>query len=187
VIKKRQAAGEFAGDPGELFARVTAAARKGESNSRVLETIDGRALRVMEQPMQGGGWVATLEDITKWREDQAQISHMARHDGLTDLPNRTLFREQLEYALSRVMRNERVAVFCLDLDNFKYVNDSLGHPIGDDLLKKVSLRLCECVRAGDTVSRLGGDEFAIVQVGVELRAPEISALASRIVEVVGAP
>jgi len=166
---------------------VIAEISEGRSNNRIIETAAGRALRVIEQPMQGGGWVATVEDITKWREAQAQIVHMARHDALTNLPNRTLFREQLEYALCRVTRNEQVAVFCLDLDNFKNVNDSLGHPIGDDLLKEVARRLSECVRNSDTVCRLGGDEFAIVQVGGELQASDTSSLASRLVEVVGAP
>ena len=187
VIKYRKASGEFAGDPEEFCARVIAEISEGRSNNRIIETAAGRALRVIEQPMQGGGWVATVEDITKWREAQAQIVHMARHDALTNLPNRTLFREQLEYALCRVTRNEQVAVFCLDLDNFKNVNDSLGHPIGDDLLKEVARRLSECVRNSDTVCRLGGDEFAIVQVGGELQASDTSSLASRLVEVVGAP
>ena len=112
---------------------------------------------------------------------------MARHDALTNLPNRTLFREQLERALHRMTHNEQVAVLCVDLDNFKDVNDSLGHPIGDDLLKEVARRLSECIREGDTVSRLGGDEFAIVQVGRHLQVSEASALASRLIEVVGAP
>jgi diguanylate cyclase (GGDEF)-like protein/PAS domain S-box-containing protein len=186
VLKSRKASGEFAGDPEEFVAGVVAGVRDGKSNSRMIET-GGRSLRVIEQPMQQGGWVSTLEDITKWREAQAQIVHMARHDALTNLPNRTLFREQLEHALCRVTRNEQVAVHCLDLDNFKDVNDSLGHPIGDDLLKEVARRLNECVRDSDTVSRLGGDEFAIVQVAGELRASDISSLASRLVEVVGAP
>ena len=137
--------------------------------------------------MSGGGWVATLEDISEWREAQAKISHMARHDALTDLPNRTLFREQLEHALHRVSRNEQVGIFCIDLDHFKDVNDSLGHPIGDDLLKEVARRLSECVREGDTVSRLGGDEFAVVQIGSELQVSEASALAGRLIEVVSAP
>jgi diguanylate cyclase (GGDEF)-like protein/PAS domain S-box-containing protein len=187
VIKRRKAAGEFAGDPDEFFERVLAEVREGRSNTRVLEIGAGRSVRVTEQPMLGGGWVATLEDITKWREAQAQILHMARHDALTNLPNRTLFREQLEHALCRMTRNEQVAVHCLDLDHFKDVNDSLGHPIGDGLLSEVARRLRECVRDGDTVSRLGGDEFAIVQAGAELQASDISSLASRLVEIVGAP
>jgi diguanylate cyclase (GGDEF)-like protein/PAS domain S-box-containing protein len=187
LLKERQASGEFAGDPEQVFARMTAEAREGKSSTNILETVAGRALRVVDQPMQGGGWVATFEDITEWREAQAQIWHMARHDALTNLPNRKLFREQLEHALRRLTRNEQVAVFCVDLDHFKDVNDSLGHPIGDDLLKEVARRLCECIREGDTVSRLGGDEFAIVQVGGELQVSEVSALASRLIEVVGAP
>jgi diguanylate cyclase (GGDEF)-like protein/PAS domain S-box-containing protein len=186
VLKSRKANGEFAGDPEEHFARVLADVREGKSNTRIVEAA-GRSLRIVEQPMQQGGWVSTLEDITKWREAQAQIVHMARHDALTNLPNRTLFREQLEYALCRVTRNEQVAVHCLDLDNFKDVNDSLGHPIGDDLLNEVARRLRECVRDSDTVARLGGDEFAIVQAGGELQASDVSSLASRIVDVVGAP
>jgi diguanylate cyclase (GGDEF)-like protein/PAS domain S-box-containing protein len=186
VLKFRKANGELAGDPEEFFARVLTDVRAGRSNARIVATA-GRSLRIVEQPMQQGGWVSTLEDITKWLEAQAQISHMAGHDALTDLPNRTLFREQLESALCRVTRNEQVAVLCLDLDNFKDVNDSLGHPIGDDLLKEVARRLSECVRNSDTVSRLGGDEFAIVQAGGELRPSDVSSLASRIVDVVGAP
>jgi diguanylate cyclase (GGDEF)-like protein/PAS domain S-box-containing protein len=184
VIKRRKASGEFAGDPEEFFKRVLAEVREGRSNPRIIEIGAGRSVRVTEQPMLGGGWVATLEDITKWREAQAQILHMARHDALTNLPNRTLFREQLEHALCRITRHEQVAVHCLDLDHFKDVNDSLGHPIGDGLLNEVARRLRECVRDSDTVSRLGGDEFAIVQAGAELQASDISSLASRLVEIV---
>ena len=187
LFKYRKASGEFTGDPEEFFARVIAEAHEGKSTTRVMETPAGRAIRVVDQPMQGGGWVATFEDITEWRDAQTQISHMARHDALTNLPNRTLFREQLEHALHRMTHNEQVAVLCVDLDNFKDVNDSLGHPIGDDLLKEVARRLSECIREGDTVSRLGGDEFAIVQVGRQLQVSEASALASRLIEVVGAP
>jgi diguanylate cyclase (GGDEF)-like protein/PAS domain S-box-containing protein len=187
LLRYRKAAGGFAGDPEEFVAHLIAEARKGKSSTRVMETPAGRALRVVDHPIQGGGWVATFEDVTEWREAQAQISHMARHDALTNLPNRTLFREQLEYALRRAARNERVAVLCLDLDHFKDVNDSLGHPIGDDLLKEVARRLSECIREGDTVSRLGGDEFALVQVGGEPQDTAASALASRLIEVVGAP
>ena len=187
LFKYRKASGEFTGDPEEFFARVLAEAHEGKSTTRVMETPAGRAIRVVDQPMQGGGWVATYEDITEWRDAQTQISHMARHDALTNLPNRTLFREQLERALHRMTYIEQVAVLCVDLDNFKDVNDSLGHPIGDDLLKEVARRLSECIREGDTVSRLGGDEFAIVQVGRHLQVSEASALASRLIEVVGAP
>jgi diguanylate cyclase (GGDEF)-like protein/PAS domain S-box-containing protein len=187
LLKERKASGEFAGDPEQVFACITAEAREGKSSSKILDTSAGRALRVVDQPMRGGGWVATFEDITELREAQAQIWHMARHDALTNLPNRKLFREELEHGLRRITRNEQVAVFCVDLDHFKEVNDSLGHPIGDDLLKEVARRLCECTREGDTVSRLGGDEFAIVQVGRELRVSEASALANRLIEVLGAP
>jgi diguanylate cyclase (GGDEF)-like protein/PAS domain S-box-containing protein len=187
LFKHRKASGDFTGDPEELFARMIVDARAGKSNTRVMETVTGRALRVVDQSIQGGGWVATFEDITDWQKAQAQISHMARHDALTNLPNRTLFREQLEHALHRIKRDEHVAVLCLDLDNFKDVNDSLGHPIGDDLLKEVASRLRQCVREGDTVSRLGGDEFAIVQVASELQASQVSSLANRLVEAVGAP
>jgi len=187
VIEFRRTNGEVLGDSVEFSARMVAEASEGKSRSRVIETSGGRSLRLVEQPMQGGGWVSTFEDITDGRKAQAQISHMARHDALTNLPNRTLFREQLEKALSRAARKARVAVLCLDLDHFKDVNDSLGHPVGDALLKEVARRLSECVRSGDTVSRLGGDEFAVIQAGSELQDTEATALAGRIIEVIGAP
>lgn len=187
LLKHRQASGEFVGDPEEFFTSVIEGMRLGTSRVRLIESASGCTLRIAEQPMQGGGWVATLEDITEWKKAQAQITHMALHDALTDLPNRRLFREQLENALGRMTRSEKVAVLCVDLDRFKDVNDSLGHPIGDNLLKEVAQRLRKCVRSGDTVARLGGDEFAIVQVSSEPLASEASSLAGRIVEVVGAP
>jgi diguanylate cyclase (GGDEF)-like protein len=98
---------------------------------------------------------------------EARISHMARHDPLTDLPNRMRLREVLSEALRRAGSGGGVAVLCLDLDRFKHVNDSLGHPVGDGLLALVAERLRACVREGDCVARLGGDEFAVVQAGLD--------------------
>jgi diguanylate cyclase (GGDEF)-like protein len=187
LFRQQKAIGEFAGDPEEFFTAVMADIRSGKPSTKTLRTAAGRIVRVMEQPMEGGGWVATFEDITDWQMAQAQISHMARHDALTDLPNRTLFREQLQQALRSAKRNDRVAVLCLDLDHFKSINDSLGHPIGDDLLKEVALRLIGCVRGSDTVARLGGDEFAIVQVIDESQASSAATLAIRLVKVISAP
>jgi diguanylate cyclase (GGDEF)-like protein len=91
---------------------------------------------------------------------------MARHDALTGLPNRVLFNERLEQALPRVERGEMVAVHLFDLDNFKTVNDTLGHPAGDKLLQMAADRLGGLVRGADTIARMGGDEFAIVQVAL---------------------
>jgi diguanylate cyclase (GGDEF)-like protein len=150
------------------------------------ELVDHRIVAVSHQPMEDGGWVSVHEDITDRRRAEAQIAHMARHDVLTDLPNRVLLREHLEQAITRMRRGESFAVLCLDLDRFKSVNDTLGHPVGDQLLKIVAQRLKHCVGPMDTVSRLGGDEFAIIQVGIT--QPEItSTLATRIVELISEP
>jgi len=105
--------------------------------------------------------------------------HMARHDALTDLPNRLMLRERLDHELKRVKRGECLAVLCLDLDHFKSVNDTLGHPIGDELLKVVAERLRRCTREPDTIARLGGDEFAIIMTGMQDPTDAV-ALAKRI-------
>jgi diguanylate cyclase (GGDEF)-like protein len=117
---------------------------------------------------------------------EARIGFMARHDVLTSLPNRVLFAERLELALAQMGRGAGFAVHCLDLDHFKEVNDTLGHPFGDKLLCAVAERLKACVREVDTVARLGADEFAIVQRDVK-QAADAELLARRIVEVVGKP
>jgi PAS domain-containing protein len=109
LFRLRKASGEFVGDPEGFFAEVMADIRAGKRSTKIVQSARGRVLRVMEQPMQGGGWVATFEDITDWQNAQAQISHMARHDALTNLPNRTLFREQLERALRRAKPNDHIA------------------------------------------------------------------------------
>ncbi|WBL76332.1 EAL domain-containing protein [Bradyrhizobium xenonodulans] len=185
VLKEEQAKGQWQGDADDFFARLVADAREGRTTTDIVNRF-GRSVRVVNQPMQGGGWVATFEDITEWLEAQAKISHMARHDALTSLPNRVLFHEQLEQGLPRAKSSDQLAVLCLDLDHFKDINDSLGHPIGDALLKEVGRRLQATVGESDTVARLGGDEFAVVQIG---RSEEAAAraLAGRLVEVISAP
>ena len=128
---------------------------------------DGRVIEIGNQPLKSGGWVATQEDITERRRAERQIAHLAHYDALTDLPNRVLFREQLERELERIKRSgEQLAMLYIDIDEFKSVNDSLGHPVGDELLKAVAGRLRHCVRDTDFVARLGGDEFAVVQTGI---------------------
>jgi diguanylate cyclase (GGDEF)-like protein len=148
---------------------------------------DGRVIEFRTVPRDGGGLVRTFTDITDRRRAETRILHMARHDALTDLPNRVLFREQLEGALARMQRHDGVvALFTLDLDRFKTINDTLGHPIGDELLRLVALRLKDNTRQEDTVARLGGDEFAILQTSCP--QPDGAAiLAMRLNEVLGTP
>jgi diguanylate cyclase (GGDEF)-like protein len=152
----------------------------GRPTSSINKLADGRTLAQNFVPMEREGWLVTLEDITERRLAEAKITHMAHHDALTGLPNRVLFHNRLAEAVSRGQRGEASAVLYLDLDHFKAVNDTLGHPIGDALLQEVSIRLRRQVREIDTVARLGGDEFAIVQSIVE-KPQDATALAERLI------
>ena len=131
--------------------------------------------------------LVAVMDVTEKRQAEKRVSYMARHDGLTGLPNRALFNERLDEALLRVRRDrEKLAVHYMDLDHFKDVNDTLGHPAGDKLLVAVADRLRSCLREGDIVARFGGDEFAILQMALA-GAHEASALAERIEKVMSEP
>jgi len=113
--------------------------------------------------MAGGGCVATHIDVTEQRQSEARIIHMAQHDALTDLPNRVRLRVRMEHALAITREGgSGLAVLMLDLDRFKEVNDTLGHPAGDKLLQAVAARLLECIRDTALIARLGGDEFAVI-------------------------
>ena len=153
----------------------------GKRETHLRELADGRAMAVNFAPIENEGWLVTLEDITERRIAEARITHMAHHDALTELPNRVLFHARLHEAIARGHRGERCAVLYLDLDNFKDVNDTLGHPAGDALLREVTHRLRAQVRETDTVARLGGDEFAIVQSSVD-QPRDARALAERLIE-----
>jgi diguanylate cyclase (GGDEF)-like protein len=149
---------------------------------------DGRVIAVDHQPMSDGGWVAVHQDITAQKRTESEIAYLAHHDALTNLANRVLFLEKIEEALVRLRRcNAHFSILLLDLDQFKSVNDWLGHPVGDDLLKLVAQRLRTCTREPDTVARLGGDEFAVLQT-VEGDQKESSVvLAHRLIERICAP
>ena len=166
--------------------RDTAVGGGKHSSAMLIEFAQGRTISVSRQPLRGGGWVSLHEDVTERRRQEEKITRLARHDALTGLANRVLFREQLEENLQTLVRGQGFSVLCLDLDHFKAVNDTLGHPVGDGLLKEVSQRLLSCVRHGDLVARLGGDEFAIIQAAVRDPA-RTESLAERIVETVSAP
>ncbi len=131
--------------------------------------------------------VGTCQDITERIEAEQRIRRLAQHDPLTGLPNRLLFDDRLHQAARQARRKGSFfAVHCLDLNDFKGVNDSLGHVVGDELLKQVAQRLRETVRGVDTVARLGGDEFAVIQ--TELSGPRTAAnLAERLIEALGKP
>jgi diguanylate cyclase (GGDEF)-like protein len=179
LLLHRKAVGAFSGDVDKYIAGLLSDIRDGQTSNIVTKAQDGRIFSVMRKPLPSGGWIATHEDITDRQLAEERIVHMARHDALTDLPNRTMLRERLEYELKRTKRGEGLAVLCLDLDHFKSVNDTLGHPIGDELLKVVADRLRGCIRESDTIARLGGDEFAIIMTGVKDPSDAV-ALAKRI-------
>jgi len=171
--------------PSEMFAPPGAAGCVGEDR-RTYELDDRRVIQVSRQAVPGEGWVATFEDVTERRRSQEQLSHMARHDALTGLPNRVLFREHVERVLPRMRRGGNTAVLCLDLDGFKSINDTLGHPAGDELLRLVACRLRDNTGETDLVARLSGDEFAIIQADAQQPA-EAASLADRLVAALKAP
>jgi len=179
IIQHRAATGNFFGQQIEPYiAEILGAVSQGAIFSKLTCLHDGRIISIVNHPTADGGWVATHEDVTDQKRAEERIMYIAHHDALTGLPNRKLFCEQLEIALKRVRRGERLAVLYLDLDHLKRVNDTLGHPLGDLLLKGVAERLRACVREIDLVARLSGDEFAIIQSSLE-RASDAANLAKR--------
>lgn len=131
-------------------------------------------------------YVAVFSDITHIKESQRHAEYLATHDALTDLPNRTLFQDRLQLAIANARRTQQLsALMFLDLDNFKTINDTLGHDVGDELLIQVAARLRELVRELDTVARLGGDEFTVILVDTTIEGAE--QVAKRIVESLARP
>jgi diguanylate cyclase (GGDEF)-like protein len=172
----------------EAFVRwIRSAARDQKAHSYERERPNGTVLEIRTVPLPGGGGVRTFTDVTARKQAERLTEHMARHDALTGLPNRTLFRERLGQELARADREgASFALFCLDLDRFKAVNDKFGHPVGDRLLVLVGERIRSVLRTEDVVGRLSGDEFAILQIGAG-SAHEASTLARRLNEALAQP
>jgi diguanylate cyclase (GGDEF)-like protein len=182
LLEARQAAGTF-GESIESY--MTRQAAEGIIARKTPELPDGRVISVVNTRMSDGGWVSTHEDVTEQRRTEQRIAHMAGHDALTGLPNRLLFRESMEQALAGPEHENSVAILSIDLDCFKEVNDTLGHPAGDALLRGVAERLRRCVGDG-MVARLGGDEFAMIRVGAQ-SVEDVTVLAERILKTLGEP
>jgi len=192
IIADRISRGILKGETSYSAAKETIASLnqlpRDSASSRVDEFADGRFILVTRQPMADGGWLATHEDITERRRVEAEIVHLARHDALTGLANRAEFNVKLEEASKRLKRNGgAVTVMMIDLDRFKAVNDTLGHPTGDQLLVEVGRRLQSTIRDTDVLARLGGDEFAIIQECSPNQHEGAIALALRIIDAVAEP
>jgi diguanylate cyclase (GGDEF)-like protein len=179
--------GEYgSGDVEEQVKSRLEMARKGEPYIYERRRPNGTYVEVRGTPLRDGGCVTTYLDITDRKRDQETIGRLAHHDVLTGLPNRALFHDRIRLGLARVKRGDTLALHCLDLDRFKSVNDTLGHPVGDALLKAVAQRLSGILRDTDTVARLGGDEFAIIQVAPASLA-EVELVAKRVIAELSEP
>ncbi len=158
-----------------------------QSGTFVASDEGGQSISVSQRPIADGGWVATYEDVSEQRRAEESIRFAAHHDALTKLPNRVLFRIRLDEMISNLAhRDTGLALLYLDLDRFKHVNDTLGHPIGDALLEAAGRRLLSCLRGADIVARLGGDEFAIAFESADLPAAA-QQLGERVIETLGMP
>jgi diguanylate cyclase (GGDEF)-like protein len=173
-------------NPDAFIAKVTELYAQPEAESHdTLHFHDGRVFDRYSRPHRVDGEIVgrvwCFRDVTENRRLEEQLAHQALHDSLTDLANQSLFRDRLEHALSRRVARGSIAVLFLDVDNFKTVNDSLGHLVGDLLLVGAAGRLTACLRASDTAARLGGDEFAVLLEDVESEG-EAMAVADRILQ-----
>jgi GGDEF domain-containing protein len=184
VLELRVANGVYASDdPAAYVEERIRCVDEGQYKRVIHRLLDGRVLAVTHKPLPDGGWLTTHDDITELQRIEERITHLAHHDAVTGLPNRISLRDRI---LAKCNGGQSLAVLCLDLDHFKSVNDTLGHPVGDLLLKSVAGRLKACISEDDTVARLGGDEFAIIHASAE-RPGDASALATRICKVLGEP
>ena len=187
IVDMRFDAGSFPAMSREEYLQwrgnVAISAKPTES---IVELRNGRTFKIRHRPMPDFGWVATHEDITEQRRSEVKIEYMAHHDSLTDLANRVLLNERLAHALDKTDPEQMVAVHHLDLDQFKAVNDTFGHPAGDKLLKIVADRLRGLVRETDTIARMGGDEFVIVQSAIADPA-DATSLAQRVIRLMSEP
>ena len=149
---------------------------------------DGRVIAISRRPMPDGGSVAIHQDITAQKHAEEKILHLAHYDALTDLANRVLFLEEISNRIAKY-RTEggRFAVHLLDLDRFKEVNDSLGHAVGDSLLREVAARLRTCVGSNDVVARLGGDEFAVLQIIDAPDMNDVMLMVTKLLQIVAQP
>jgi diguanylate cyclase (GGDEF)-like protein len=171
---------------GDWLQQHRAKLAEGRSFSQVQHLRSGRTLLVTYQPLVDGGWVDIQEDITEKRRAEEKIEWLAHHDALTGLANRFFFRETFETALKGIGKGCTLALHWLDIDEFKEVNDTYGHPIGDALLKAVAQRLRSCIRRTDFLARLGGDEFAIIQAGAS-RSDQCERMARRVLSAINKP
>ncbi len=187
ILDHRVAAGSICADDIEQnIVDVHVAVDKGTTFSRLTCLSDGRIISIVNNPMEGGWCVATHEDVTEAKRAEERISYEAHVDALTGLPNRKAFYEHIDDAFKYVQRGERLAVLYLNLDHLKRVNDTLGHPAGDKLLKDVADRLSKCAKNIELVARLSGDEFAIVQTGLD-SPDDAAALSKRVLEAIHEP
>lgn len=172
-------------NPDEYLAWRRNVMTRGEFGKNIHE-LDGRIIMMQHHPMQDGGFVATHEDITEQRQQEERLHYMARHDALTQLPNRSHFLDVLGKTEATIARGERAAVLCIDLDHFTAVNDTLGHSIGDKLLQQAAARLWSATRENSLLARLGGDEFALLICALE-KPSDAAATAERLVQAMAAP
>ncbi len=149
--------------PEGLFLDIT----PWQSQATGQRFITSRRIGIPDQSGQTRYIINVVDDVTDRRRADEKIAHLAHYDALTDLPNRVLFRERIERELQKTSRGEQFALLYIDVDEFKGINDSLGHHVGDELLKAVAARIRDCIRECDHVARLGGDEFAVIQTDVE--------------------
>ncbi|CAA2136985.1 putative bifunctional diguanylate cyclase/phosphodiesterase [Methylobacterium bullatum] len=171
----------------EWIEEATRAALQSDNGLPILrELADGRVLSVLYRVIQGGGWVSTFEDITEQQRSAARIAHLAHHDVLTDLANTRAMRlKYLDLIEATDPERPLLAMCYIDLDRFKFVNDTYGYATGDELLQAVAVRLRRNTRREDIVARLGGDEFAVIhRITDETDAP---AMAQRLVDALSRP
>ncbi|MBR0800633.1 EAL domain-containing protein [Bradyrhizobium jicamae] len=187
IIEHRAKHGTASVDSEDFVSEKLAEAAQATTLALEQQLQDGRIISLIKAPLTTGGSITIHMDVTEKRNSERKIAFLAHHDALTALANRVQLREHIERTVKDVDRAGRAAILCLDLDNFKTVNDTLGHSVGDALLCAVAGRLQGLLGEGDLVSRTGGDEFAIVQTASEHAVEAAAALAPGIIEALSAP